>query len=1111
MRIAVASSRPWSLPATCVGWLDLWAVRPALLLIGLAFGTAAASSPAVAAEEGVDYLRQVKPLLANRCYACHGALKQEGGLRLDTAALLIKGGDSGPVAVAGKSSESAIIERVTHAEADLRMPPEGEAAPFTAEEVALLKRWIDAGAAGPAEEAPEADPRDHWAFRAPVRPAVPQLPSGAAGGNPIDAFLAAEQAQAGVPPQGPATRQVLLRRVYLDLIGLPPTSEETAAFLADTSHDAYEKVVARLLESPQYGERWGRHWMDVWRYSDWWGLGAEVRNSQKHMWHWRDWIVQSLNSDVGYDEMIRQMLAADELYPNDLEKLRGTGFLARHYFRFNRNTWMEETVEHTGKAFLGLTLNCARCHDHKYDPISQRDYYRFRAFFEPYQVRTEQVPGELDFEKNGIPRVFDCNAEAPTYLFTRGDEKKPVTTEPLPPGWPSLLSFEEMKIAPVDLPAEAHQPGLRSWVLANHLAGAEQSLAAARTSLTQAQQALASLEKKSAEPSADAETAPTFTDDFAAAQTERWHAITGDWQYEEGKLLQRSDGDVRGVFQLALPPPDDFQARLRFTITGGQQWKSVGLSFDLAGDHDVLVYLSAVANGSKLQVTHKQNGNYVYPPNSGVARSIKPGEPYDVTVQVRGELVNVSIGGEHALAYRLPIKRQAGKLALVTYDAQAAFHSFELAALPTTVVLQEPATPAAGSTAPQSIERARATLRVAENSLAFAELQPSLIRARAAADQARYASAPAANATELAQAAAREERRSQLAQAARDLAQAELELITAVPAKQEEADKKLAAARTALEQARKALETPGDTYTSLRGALKTPESNVEPEDHRNRPFPITSTGRRTALAQWITDRRHPLTARVAVNHIWARHMGAPLVTSVFDLGRKGSVPTHPQLLDWLAVELMEQQWSMKHLHRLIVTSNAYRRSSSSLGAEASQARDGENRLYWRMNATRMESQVVRDALLHLAGDLDGTLGGPSVPLAETEHSKRRSLYFVHSHNEHSRLLSLFDDANVLDCYRRDQSIVPQQALALSNSRLAIETSARIAARLPAESNASFLSAAFSLLLAVEPSPAECQACEEALAAWTASGLTAAQARANLIHALLNHNDFVTIR
>ncbi|HZK81630.1 MAG TPA: DUF1549 domain-containing protein, partial [Humisphaera sp.] len=199
------------------------------------------------------------------------------------------------------------------------------------------------------EDKDRADPKDHWAFQNPVRPVL------AKSGNPIDVLISTEWEKRGLKPQPPIERGLLLRRVYLDLVGLPPTHAEQSAFLADTSADAYEKVVDRLLASPQYGERWGRHWMDIWRYSDWWGLGAEVRNSQKHMWHWRDWIVESLNANKGYDEMIREMLAADELYPTDSDKLRATGFLARQYFRFNRNTWLEETVEHTSKAFLGLT------------------------------------------------------------------------------------------------------------------------------------------------------------------------------------------------------------------------------------------------------------------------------------------------------------------------------------------------------------------------------------------------------------------------------------------------------------------------------------------------------------------------------------------------------------------------------------------------------------------------------------------------------------------------------------------------------------------------------------------------------------------------------------
>jgi len=1088
-------------------------MRPAFLLL-LAF-----NSVALAAE--VDYARQVKPLLSERCYTCHAALKQESGLRLDTGASIIKGGDSGAIVSPGKSGESELIARVTHSDPDIRMPPEGEGSPLTGDEVALLKAWIDQGAKGPADERPEADPRDHWSFRAVVRPEIPTLQNApGARLNAIDAFLAAEREQHGLVAQPPADKHILLRRVYLDLVGLPPTAEQIEAFVADDSDDAYEQVVNRLLDSPQYGERWGRHWMDVWRYSDWWGLGAEVRNSQKHIWHWRDWIVESLNADAGYDEMVRQMLAADELYPNDLDKLRATGFLVRHYFIFNRNTWLEETVEHTSKAFLGMTFNCARCHDHKYDPISQKNYYRFRAFFEPYQVRMEQVPGQSDYEQDGIPRVFDCNLDAPTYRFFRGDEKRPVKEEPLSPDLPALLSFEELKIEPIGLPREAHQPGLRPWVLENHLQAARREITAAKEAVDKAKKALAEIEEKArqaprpaSEPAESAESSqPLVSDDFSAEQADVWEIKSGEWKYEESKLVQRAEGDVRGVLALKAESPRDFVVRFRFSPTGGKQWKSVGLSFDLTEESDTLVYLSAYAGGPKLQISYKQNGNYIYPAEGTQARDVKLGQPQDVVIRVRDKLINVEIGGKHALAYRLPVGRQKGQIALVTYDAQAEFHQFELSPLAESVRLQEPAKAAANVAL--SVDQAKAALIVAEKALVAVQLQPDLFRARASADQAKFQEPRTSGADDLVRTAALCERKYEHAKAEEALAKGELELLKAEANKKAEAEKKVTAAREAVAKAAKAVESPGEEYTPFRGARKTKESNVESDASYNRLFPATSTGRRTSLARWITDRRHPLTARVAANHIWLRHMGAPLVPTVFEFGRKGLPPTHPALLDYLAAELMDHNWSMKHLHRLIVTSHAYRMTSSSKDAEANAKIDPENRYYWRMNAGRMESQVVRDALLHLGGELDPAIGGPSVPLGETERSKRRSLYFVHSHNEHSRLLSIFDDANVLDCYRREQSIVPQQALALNNSRLALESAQKIAARIQSGASiedAEFIRRAFVLLLAGEPQEEELSACQDALAGWTKAGLDRNRARANLVQSLLNHNDFITVR
>jgi mono/diheme cytochrome c family protein len=443
--------------------IGCWACS-VLLGIGLGRSTLAWDKPPETPQFDAEaYLSLVKPVLEQRCYACHGALKQAGGLRLDTAELALLGGDSGPAVLPGDVDASLLLERIGSEDEHERMPPEGE--PLHDEQIAMLAAWIRGGASAPPDEAPESDPSDHWAFRPPQRPSLPAVFDPSWGENPIDRFLAAAHHEHGLVPQPLADRWLWLRRVTLDLSGLPPSSSEQAAFLADATDQADQRVVDRLLASPRYGERWGRHWMDIWRYSDWWGLGDEVRSSQPHIWHWRDWIVESLNADVGYDQMLREMLAADELYPNDLQRLRGTGFLARQYFKFNRTTWLDGLVEHTGKAMLGLTFNCAKCHDHKYDPISQRDYYALRAIFEPYQLRTEAVAGQLDHRQGGIPRAFDCNLDAETFLHIRGDDRQPDESGAIAPGLPELLTAElPLVIEPVVLPLEAYRPGLRPFV-----------------------------------------------------------------------------------------------------------------------------------------------------------------------------------------------------------------------------------------------------------------------------------------------------------------------------------------------------------------------------------------------------------------------------------------------------------------------------------------------------------------------------------------------------------------------------------------------------------------------------------------------------------------------
>ena len=1160
-----SSMRPWNCDAQVfrvTGRVSVFIWLAALLFI----------SDAMAADEPADYLTQVKPILQQRCYACHGALKQEAGLRLDTAALAIKGGESGTAVVAGEMAESSILlKRIAASNAEERMPPSEEGEPLTAEQIELIRRWIAAGAKSPMDEQPETDPSQHWAFQPIVRPSVPADSSDRCR-TPIDAFLEQQQRKHGVSPQPEAARIIQLRRLYLDLIGIPPNADEIAACEANGSPLWYEQTVKRLLDDPRHGERWARHWMDIWRYSDWWGLGDQLRNSQKHIWHWRDWIVESLNADTPYDEMIRLMLAADELHPNDLGKLRATGYLARNYWLFNRPQWMEETVEHVSKGFLGLTMNCARCHDHKYDPIAQDDYYRLRAFFEPYHVRMDVVPGEPDLTRDGIPRIFDGLPDEPTYLYVRGDERTPDKSRVIQPGIPQVLSFSDLTISPVNLPEEAREPERRPWVFEAYLLKARQQAETAKAEVQKTQEKLLAAEstvvklmKKEEESTLDEheELAPLVTEKFETLEAARWKLFGGDWSHTPGKLEQKMDGPTRAALRLVDKPPRDFEASLKFTILGGSQWRSVGITFDAtqpdptqpaaATDSEQNVYVSAVAGGSKVQAAWNRGGNWTYPGGEAVrSMPIELNRTYTLRVQVRDTLVNAFLDDEPVIAWESPLPRTDGALQLITFDALVALHEVTIRALDPKLPLRMPGSDPLSS--PQTLkmaqvaaESARADLKVAEAASLVAVVELESTQKRADAQRAEWDAADASR-QEKSAAAIMAERRVQAEKNAHTLAVAEKALLVAAADKKAAAEKAVQDSRVAHEKSRAALQAeikPEEKFTRMTGAAWTPTRFFNSgKDDPEVKFSSTSTGRRTALAIWLTDRRNPLTARVAVNHIWTRHMGQPLVPTVFDFGRKGTPPVNQELLDWLAAELIESGWSMKHLHSLIVESAVYRMSSSvrnqgiaegelgrhgdgeenaeetasshdpPISSSPNLVSDPENRYWWRRVPIRMESQLVRDSLLSIAGILDSTMGGPSIPADQQAASTRRSLYFFHSNNDRSLFLTTFDEALVKDCYRREQSIVPQQALALSNSQLALDASQQIAQRLSngVPEDEDFARSAFRVVTGINAGEAEITASVSALESWRKlSGGSPETARANLIWALINHNDFVTLR
>ena len=1037
---------------------------------------------------GVDYLTEVKPLMATRCVACHGALQQKGGLRLDTVARMRIGGDSGPAIVAGKPSESPLWQRVAGHGAGRRMPPKGEGEDVNPTEQMRLSEWIAAGAPAPSKETEDPDPRDHWAFRKPKR-ATPAE----ATANPIDAWIAKRWKEQGLVPRPQADRLTLLRRLYLDLTGLPPSMADIERFLADNAPDATSREVEKLLASPAHAERWARHFMDIWRYSDWWGLGAEVRNSQKNIWHWRDWIIESVEKNVPYDEMVRQMLAADELYPSDASKLRATGFLARQYFLFNRTTWMDETVEHTSKAFLGLTANCAKCHDHKYDPIRADDYYRLRAVFEPYQVRYDVPSGTTD-PMAGFPRVFDCNLNAVTHKHIRGDESRPDTRRAMDAGPPVFLNFAKVEGKPVALPAEAHAPETRADVLEAYLKEAEVALVAARKVASEAEAQVAQSRKQPSATSSEA-AKPLLVESFDNLDSARWKPMgAGMWKPLGQALAQTAKIDGRAWLRLANPIPTDFEAVLRFRITGGEPYRSVGISFDAAEGRDTMVYMSANTGEPKLQIAWQRNGQYVYPNETKQQRAVPLNTPIELKIRVAGKSVEALVDGKPGARATLP-DRQAGALELVTFTATAEFDHFEIRPLPVGY------SPAGKSSGRMTVAQAEANQKWAHAEVAAREAEPATLQARFQA-RLQEVKGTAAQAQSAAREAARLESLLAVIKARAALAKASRDVAVDGDSKKPAVD----AAAKALAAAEKASASPGVGFTRLVASSKSPESNMEKPESRAKPFPATSTGRRSALAQWITHKDNPLAARVIVNHIWNRHFGQPLVPTVFDYGRKGTPPTHPELLDTLAVELMEHGWDLRYLHRLIVTSRAYQLDSSTL-QPAEQQKDPENKSLWRFPSRRLESQVVRDALLVLANKLDTTRGGASIPVND-EASRRRSLYFVHSHNDHNRFLAQFDDAGVQECYRRSESIVPQQSLALIHGKLASETSETVRQLLDPAGTVPrdvFIRSAFKLMLARSPSPAELDLCISELAEDNS------RARAGLVLALVNHHDFITVR
>ncbi len=900
--------------------------RSSPLLSVLAIGLAMAAQ-GVHAQAPADFARDIQPLLARRCYACHGPDTQEAGLRLDDAAAATAALASGGRAIVpADAAAGTILERITSDDPDLRMPPEGPR--LTAGQVAAIEAWIAAGARF----------EEHWAFRPPVRPPVPAIdgarfPAVAADpANPpgaIDAFILEGLEARGLPAPALADKRTLLRRATYDLTGLPPSEAELEAFLADESAGAWERVVDRLLASPHYGERWGRHWLDLVRYAD---TNSFERDGDKpHSWRYRDWVIRALNADTPFDRFATEQIAGDELPDPSPDALVATGFYRLGLWDDEpadrlqaRYDWLDDIVATTAQTFLGLTINCARCHDHKIDPLPQRDYYGLLAFV------TNVTPMANGGDAIERPLFADAAARA------------------------------------------AHDAAVADLARRRDLAQAEVTAIEARF-------------REAVEKLAPAAAAGGDIDDL------RFRFYRDSWQRlpDFDLLKAEEEGEVPGgLLDIGVAPslrPESFG----YVFTGVLKVPAEGdYTFTLDSD-----------DGSRLSI----DGRTVleYDGIHGV------GSPRTATVRLR--------------AGRLPLRVDyfqgpSGDRALALSWA-----------------------------APEGVSR---PLSAGPRSKRRREAQE--LAAAIRADGPRLLGAEGFAAWEKATAA--------LERLKREEVPVEKGLVVSEHGPQAP-----------------------ETFVLYRGnphAETGPEQRVEPSFPAilKAPLPVIpppadgarSSGRRTALAAWITSPDNPLTARVMANRVWQHHFGRGIVRSTSNFGLAGDPPTHPALLDWLATELVAGGWRLKALHKTIMLSRAYRASSAA--DPAALAADPLNDSFWRFDMRRLSAEEIRDSIVVASGRFNPRMGGPGVTVeipaavlatqsqpgkgwgtVPEEEQGRRAVYIKVKRSLLTPLLSDFDVADTdTSCPVRFATTQPTQALGMMNGDFLQGQAKAFAARVRAE-------------------------------------------------------------
>lgn len=944
----------------------------ALFLIALLSTSAAAQAPAdaavLAAENGVKFFEEkIRPVLAQHCYSCHSheallSKKLQAELFLDSAPGLLAGGESGPAIVKGKSAESLLIKALKFD--GFEMPPTGK---LPAEVVADFVKWVDMGAPDPRTEGKVVktkreinleEGRQWWSFQ-PLHPITPPTVAAAARvQTPIDQFIAAELEKQKLTPSNPATKEKLIRRAYFDLIGLPPTPEQIAAFVNDASPQAFEKVIDGLLASPQYGEKWARHWLDVARYAE--SGGYEFDGFRGGAFHYRDWVIRALNDDLPFNEFVRLQLAGDKLRPDDYAAAAASGFLvagpypgqitAKTVERI-RYDQLDDMLMTVGGSMLGLTLGCVRCHDHKYDPLPQQDYYALAATL----AKTSHGSRQLDPDPAATQRALDAHRTAQEPL---GAALKKFAAEELP------KRFETWQKAEL-----AKQPEAPRWQVLEPVAwDAERSylkelpggiLMHDGMLVTGVEVPRRGMRRKVANEEQYALTFHTHQKNI--------HSLRLD-AFTEKSLPQRGPGlNGDGSFQLAelkiTAKPLDANAKdapielkLKPVFAGGED-KDQPLTNAVDGKP---------ATAWVVKTTAKKDNAAVFELETPLA-GFASGTQLSVELKFR----DLGIG-----RLRLSLSTEAN-----------------------------PAT-WAGDFTPQHVGEIRAILAANANKLPdaqreamvrwFAPFEPETAKVLAAL-RAHIAAEP----------------RPKMA-----------EVYTTVAGGQ-------------------------DVFFLRRGEVDNKNGKAEPGNlrvlTRGTPTSPAATESRVALADWMTDVEHgagPLLARVQVNRLWQHHFGQGLVGTPNDFGAQGEKPSHPELLEWLAMELVKNNWKLKPLHKLIMLSAVYQQ-----GNEVSPENlkiDPANRFRWHYQPRRLDAELIRDTLLAIGGNLDPNMYGPSI----LDNTPRRSVYLRVKRSELIPLMTMFDAPEPTQSVgERISTTVPTQSLAMMNSPFVRQQAEKLAQRI----------------------------------------------------------------